>query len=154
MGKLLLCNGATAPGRGGLTALALASALMLIWGNPAYACRGVRGWSTGADLATLRPGEIVVRATHLESYKDEVPFPYVIMGIPYGYIYYLQISEVVGAADAYDHAISALRDAKIYVRLNPSVCEAYFPNFTNGAATTLVLKMGPTGLYELVGGQG
>jgi len=95
-----------------------------------------------------------VRATQLESYKDEVPFPYVIMGIPYGYIYYLQISEVIGAADANDRAISALHDAKIFVRLNHSVCEAYFPNFTDGAATTLVLKMGPTGLYELVGGQG
>jgi hypothetical protein len=135
-----------------LTALALASALMLSWGNPAYACRGVRAWPTGADPAALRPGDVVVRATQLESYRDEVRVPS-IMGSPYGYIYYLQISEVIGAADADDRAISALRDAKIYVRLNPSICEAYFPNFTDGAATTLVLKMGPTGLYELVGGQ-
>ena len=96
----------------------------------------------------------MVKAKALETYKDETPFPYSIMGIPYGYVYYLQITEVSGAADANDPAIANLRDTKIYVRLNPTICEAYFPdNFTRDVTKTLVLKMGDTGLYELVGGQ-
>jgi len=154
VGKPPFRNNLNRSRRSAPTAALLACAVVLASVNPTTACRGVRAWSKGDDLAKLRPGEIVVKAKALETYKDETPFPYSIMGIPYGYVYYLQITEVSGAADANDPAIANLRDTKIYVRLNPTICEAYFPdNFTRDVTKTLVLKMGDTGLYELVGGQ-
>jgi hypothetical protein len=154
VGKRLFRNNVTRSGRSTVAVAALVAAALLTSINPASACRGVRGWSKGDDLAKLRPGEIVVQAKALETYPDENRFQYTIMGIPYGYIYYLEISEVSGAADPNDPGIANLRGARIYVRLNPTVCEAYFPaNFTKDVTKTLVLKMGDTGLYQLVGGQ-
>lgn len=136
-----------------LPLLALVFAIAFTTSEPAFACRGIRNWSTGADLAKLKPGEIVVQAQLLEAYKNEEHFP-AIMGIARGFIYYLHITELRGGACGTDAEQARLRDAKIYVRLNPSVCEAYFPfDFTKGTSRTLVLKMGPTGLYNLVGGQ-
>jgi hypothetical protein len=146
--------GAGASRHGGRGTLLLAIALVLTSLDPAFACRGMRNWSTGADLAKLKPGEVVVKARLLESYRDEVRFPYAIMGIAYGMIYYLDVIEVIGGAGASGVELEGLAEAKIYVRLNPSVCEAYYPlNFSRGDAKTLVLKKGATGLYELVGGQ-
>ena len=121
--------------------------------DSAFACRGGRYWSTGADLGKLMPGEIVVRATLIESYKGEQTIRS-IMGLPYGMIYYVQISKVVGGADGTKESFDADGDVKIFVRLEPSVCERYFPNnFTKDVEKVLVLKKGATGLYELVGGQ-
>ena len=134
--------------------LALSATFVVVWQDSALACRGIRNWSTGADLSKLKAGEIVVNAMLLESYKSERKVDYSIMGLSHGYVYYVHVVEVVGSADAAIGDLRDLRDAKIFILLNPSICEQYFPDsFTKDARKTLVLKKGHTGLYDLVGGQ-
>jgi hypothetical protein len=137
-----------------LASLALALALAFTT-EAAFACRGKRNWSRGDDITKLRPNEIVVSAQLVESYKDKEKFEYAIMGITYGFIYYLHVRDVIGGASGTDAEQERLRGANVYVRLNPSVCEAYFPrDFAKGTERTLVLRMGTAGLFYLVGGQG
>jgi hypothetical protein len=136
-----------------LPALVLALAVAFT-SEEAFACQGVMTWSTGDDLAKLKPGEVVVKAKLLEAYQNEERYPHAIMGITHGYIYYLHITEVIGGASGTEGERAGLRYASIYVRLNPSICEAYFPrDFKKDVVKALVLKKGTTGLYELVGGK-
>jgi hypothetical protein len=143
---------ASGGGAGMALAIALALAFTLIVQDAAFACRGVQYWSTGADLNALKPGEIVVKARLIEAYKTEKTYP-TIMGIPFGMIYFVQVAQVVGGP-AGKSAADELRDAKVFIRLQPSPCETYYPrNFDNGGLKILVLKKGDSGLYDLVGGQ-
>ena len=133
------------------------AALMLIFvsaaSQPAFACRGIKNWSTGTDLTKLKAGEVVVKAKLIESYKNEVRFPS-IMGIAHGMIYYVEITETVGSTDVANAELQQIRGNKIYIRLKPSICEAYYPrDFSKESTKTLVLKKGITGLFDLVGGQ-
>jgi hypothetical protein len=120
----------------------------------AFACRGIRNWSTGDDLAKIKPGEVVVKAKLIRSFKNEERSAS-IMGIAFGMIYYVEITEIVGGASTAKVEIERDDDGKIYIRLKPSVCEAYYPrDFSKTSSKTLVLQKGDTGLFDLVGGQG
>jgi hypothetical protein len=117
--------------------------------DAALACRGYRFWSTGEDMAKLKPGEIVVKAKLLGTYRSEQRFES-IMGMPYGMIYHIQLNDLIGGADGDGlHAGS-----NILVRLPPSICEVYVPrDFSKDSDKTLVLKKMPDGIYDLVGGR-
>jgi hypothetical protein len=148
-----LGRGVDTPRRGARSALLLAMALILLPLDPALACRGVMLWSTGADLGKLKPGEIAVKAKLIESYKGEQTFP-TIMGLPFGMMYYVEVTKILGSADGTKPEFDTAGKAKIFIRLAPFPCEQYFPeNFAPGAEKVLVLTKGATGLYELVGGQ-
>jgi hypothetical protein len=129
----------------------LLAAIIVLSADPASACRGWRGWPTGDDLSKLRPGDIVVRAKPVESYRSEEPLIRSIMGDPYGMIFYVEITRVVGAAAGAD--TKRLAGEKIYVLLPPSVCEHYRPSFVKDVEKTLVLNKGEHSLHVIVGGQ-
>jgi hypothetical protein len=153
MGKITgFIEGASKTLRFPAPVVALGVGLAAFGNDPAFACRGMRLWSTGTDLKKLKPGEIVVKAKLLEAYKSEERFDGSIMGNPYGMIYYVGIAEVLGGAA--DTDVKPVTASRIFIRLAPSICEQYFPlNFTKNSERVLVLKKGDTGLYDLVGGQ-
>jgi hypothetical protein len=133
--------------------LVLSLAVMLLSHDSASACRGWRGWPTGADLSKLRPGEIVVKSKLIESYRSEEPLIRSIMGDPYGMIYYVQISQVMGGAEGALTDIKGLSGEKVFLQSPPSVCEHYRPGFVKDGERILVLNKGVAGLYVIVGGQ-
>jgi hypothetical protein len=124
--------------------------LIALSADAAVACRGYQFWSTGEDMTKLKPGEIVVKAKLLGSYKSEQRYEHSIMGVQYGMIYHVQLNDLIGVADG-----DALNGgSKILIRLPPSICEVYVPrNFSKDSDKTLVLKKMPDGIYDLVGGQ-
>jgi hypothetical protein len=134
-------------------ALVLVALLCGLQSTSAHACRGYRGWSTGADLGKLKPGEIVVRAKLIQSYKGEQTIPS-IMGSPHGMMYFVQITKVAGGAEGAGADLGTAGTAQIYVRLQPSICEQYAPrDFVKDGEKTFVLRKGIAGIYDLVGGQ-
>jgi hypothetical protein len=119
----------------------------------AHACRGAKFWSTGTDLSRLKPGEFVVQAKLIESYKGEQTIP-VIMGLPFGMMYFVQITKLVGGAEGAGAEIAGDGTAQIYVRLRADPCEQFVPrHFVKDSEKTLVLRKGASGVYDLVGGQ-
>lgn len=134
--------------------LLLSAAAILLSHDQGFACRGMRLWSTGADLDKLKPGEIAVKAKFLEAYRSEEKFEYSIMGNEYGMIYHVQIASVLGSANGMSKDFKDLTAKPIFIRLLPSICEAYHPgDFTKDMVRTLVLQKRESGLYDLVGGQ-
>jgi hypothetical protein len=126
-----------------------ALALIAFVPEAAWACRGYHGWSTGDDLSKLRPGEIVVRARLVSSYRSEQQHKS-IMGWDYGMIYHVRLDEVVGGAA--DDELKA--GTNVLVRSPPSVCEAYRPrDFSKDSDQRLVLKRMTDGIFDLVGGK-
>jgi hypothetical protein len=118
--------------------------------SDAVACRGYRFWSTGDDLSKLKPGEVVVRASLVASYKSEKRFEDSIMGVQYGMTYHIKLNDVI--KDTGDTGLKA--GSEILVRLPPSICEVYEPrNFSENSEKTLVLKKMPDGIIDLVGGK-
>jgi len=138
-------------GRASFARLAVVSSIILALGDPALACRGWRGWSTGEDVGKLRAGEFVVTARLVEAFKSEKPIPS-IAGNPYGMIYFVEITGVGGGPGATAEVLRMV-GTQIVVHLRPSVCESYVPdNFGAGSVRSLVLTKGNAGLFELVGG--
>ncbi len=119
--------------------------------DSAAACRGVRNWPTGAETEPLAPDTIVVRARMIEAYKAEKPIPS-IMGHPNGMIYFVTIE------DARPSASQEAKDmigTRLFIRLRPSICEAYYPDdFGPAKIKTLVLKKDEGGLWSIIGGEG
>ncbi|MFM9850983.1 MAG: hypothetical protein ACKVP3_28140 [Hyphomicrobiaceae bacterium] len=129
----------------------LIAVLLGLQSTPADACRGYRYWSTGADISKLKAGEVAVTAKLVESYKGEQTIK-AIMGTPYGMIYRVQVTQVLGSATGANVPFAA--DVDIFVRQAASICERYVPrNFTKDIEKVLVLKEGTAGVFELVGGQ-
>jgi hypothetical protein len=129
----------------------LSLAVILLSPDSASACRAWRGWPTGDDLSKLRPGDVVVRAKLIESYRSEEPLIRSIMGDPYGMIFHIEITRVVGAASEAD--TKGLAGEKLYVLSPPSVCEHYRPHFVKDVEKSLVLNKSESGLHVIVGGQ-
>jgi hypothetical protein len=130
--------------------IAAALALITLAPDAAFACRGYQFWSTGDDLSKLKPGEIVVMARLVSSYKNEQRFEHSIMGLEYGMVYHLRLSDVVGGAA--DNGLRA--GSNVLVRLPPSICEVYVPrDFSKDSDKRLVLKQMPDGVFDLVGGK-
>jgi hypothetical protein len=144
---------AVAPWTLSALALALGVAFASLAPDAAWACRGFRGWSTGLNLEKLKPGEIVVRAKLLESFKSEQSVP-IIMGLPNGMIYDVHISKVIGGPGVAQAGLKDSGNERILIHLPPSVCETYFPrDFMPNSEKVLVLKKDPEGIFVLVGGE-
>jgi hypothetical protein len=108
-------------------------ALFAFTTDAAFACRGYQFWSTGKDLSRLKPGEIVVKATLIESYKSEQRYEHSIMGPQYGMIYHVRLTDLVGGDG--DEGLKA--GSELLLRLPPAICEVYMPhNFSVGSEKT------------------
>jgi hypothetical protein len=124
--------------------------LIAFTADAAFACRAYQFWSTGKDLSRLNPGEIVVKAALIGSYKSEQRYEHSIMGPQYGMIYHVRLTDPVGGNG--DEGLRA--GSELLLRLPPAICEVYVPyNFSVGSEETLVLKKMPDGIYNLVGGR-
>ena len=85
----------------------------------------------------------------MQSYKEEEHHPS-IMGMPFGVIYEVKLSEVVrGATDG-----SLKPGTSLLIRQPWSVCERYVPrNFSYDTDRTLVIRQMPDSIFNLVGGE-
>lgn len=96
---------------------------------------------------------MAVRAKFLQSYKGEQKHKS-IMGSPYGMLYLIRVTEVLGSSSTRTQDDILSNGAELFIYLPWSICERYHPGRdVLNSEKTLVLRMGLGGIYELVGGE-